>query len=100
MSTVRRRRSYCDAHTTNIDSSDAVVQGQPRIRPPGCNLRRNPLERPQRQRLIRFIFQVMHASSDVVIANHAEERRDRAVTSARVAAFGDSRDQRVERERR
>ena len=88
MSTVRRGRSYCDADPTDVDSSNPVMQGQAvsghleSIREIRSNAR--SASGPWRLRI-----QVVHPASDVVVAHHTEERGDRAVRPARVAAIRD-----------
>ena len=98
VSTVGRCCRNRDAHATDLDPSDAMMERQTRVRPLARNLCGDALESTHRQWLIGLVFEVVHATSDVVIANHTEEGRHCTIRSARVAAVGDGCDQWVQRQ--
>src|SRR6185295_15512149 len=70
---------------------DPVVQREPRARPPLGDLRGNPIERLQCQRLVRLVLQISDAPADVMVAHQAEKRDDRSVGPAVGPAGGGER---------
>ena len=63
------------------------------------DLGRDPLERLQRQRLVRLVLEIPDAPPEVVVAHQAEKRHDRAVAPPARRRRGDRRDERLELER-
>ena len=63
-----------------------MMQGHARARPALLDLGHDPLERLQRERLVRFVLQISNASADVVVADKPEKRHHCAVGSCRLAS--------------
>ena len=77
-----------------------MMQGQPNAWPAALDLRRNPLERPPRKRLVRFVLEISDASAHVVVAHQTKKRRHSAVDPNAVPlALGHRGHQRLERQR-
>jgi hypothetical protein len=80
---VRRRRGDRHARFADRDAADAMVNRELRPWPSLHGLRRDPLERFDRERLERFVVEPLHALARVVIADQPDEAGDRAITVAR-----------------
>ncbi len=97
---MRGRRGNGDAGLPDLEPAHAMMQRQTDGRPPVRDLGRNALERPPRERFVRFVLEISDAPAQVAVPDQAQKCRHGAVGPLGPCGYGaDRRHQRLEGER-
>src|SRR5258708_12379622 len=83
---VRRSYDNRDACLADLEPADAMVQGQPRARPPLSDFRRDARERFQRKRLVPLVLKISDAPPHGSVAPAAQTTHHPPAPPSRRAA--------------